>query len=129
MLLQGCWKGEAVVRTFLGGPLHAELAAVQDLLRQTAPSAAALNTSASHGSHAALMGELSRDENDRGDEGHVLATNSSARDDVTCPICMVRFQLVVQVVHQSKTFAQSCSWILRQLTRRASHAYCFTFNA
>ena len=29
--MQDCWRGQAVVRAFLGGPLHAELAAVQVL--------------------------------------------------------------------------------------------------
>lgn len=88
--VQGCWKGEAVVRCFLGGPLHAELAAVQDLLHHSAPNAAAANASAARqASHAQLMGDLSRDENDSSDQGHVVSGHASSREDATCPICLV----------------------------------------
>lgn len=87
--VQGCWKGEAVVRCFLGGPLHAELAAVQDLLHHSAPNAAAANASAARqASHAQLMGDLSRDENDSSDQGHVVSGHASSREDATCPICL-----------------------------------------
>lgn len=114
--MQSCWKGEAVVRTFLGGPLHAELAAVQDLLQQCTPPGATLGTpghflaSASNVSRLVepghVLGNMSRDENDAGDDAS--AAGASIREDVTCPICMVRQQL---------------SWACLQ-DHRAAHA-CF----
>ncbi|KAK9811160.1 hypothetical protein WJX73_007432 [Symbiochloris irregularis] len=90
LFLQRCWKGEAVVRTFLGGPLHAELAAVQDLLHQSSASQqpdAAANTAQGSGDPGHLVEQLmsntARDENDP-----CTAGVASTREDVTCPICM-----------------------------------------
>ena len=81
-----------MVQAFLGGPVHAELAAVQALLAHKA--AHELDGSANVAEDPEQLGRTSTAPEEAESSGQAQTLDAdmleSSRDDLTCPICMVR---------------------------------------